>query len=319
MADSTIQDQRHTDVPPTTIPPLKMDPIEAEKHQRRAEILFPSGSSKKNAISGNPQEITLEDCLEHYTSVEFLQDSNQFACEVCFKLLRNKDEVKKEEGGLNEDKKEEEEDEGENRKRATNVDQEGSQDDNNRDEDDEVVGETKDSFGNTHSPSPSSSSTQVPPVGFLKRDARKRCLLQDTPPLLLLHLKRFRQVGLRGRMQKSDMVVRFPLHLDLNPFSLPDPSSSKSLGSSRAYRLYGVVEHMGGLSGGHYIAWVRSSRCKPLDEDDITKETATSTEAPSEEEDMGWVRCSDAQVTPVSLEEVLNTAQAYLLFYERIN
>ena len=55
-------------------------------------------------------------------------------------------------------------------------------------------------------------------------------------------------------------------------------------------RLYGVIEHEGSFSGGHYIAYVRLAE--------------------------QWYRMSDSQVTRVDEEAVLRK-QAFMLFYER--
>ncbi|KAJ1981875.1 hypothetical protein H4R35_000533 [Dimargaris xerosporica] len=64
------------------------------------------------------------------------------------------------------------------------------------------------------------------------------------------------------------------------------------------YRLYAVIEHMGTLNFGHYVAYVAISP----DNDDISRQ---------------WVYCSDTSVRPSSLKEALG-AQAYLLFYEKV-
>lgn len=58
------------------------------------------------------------------------------------------------------------------------------------------------------------------------------------------------------------------------------------------YRLLGVVEHLGTMRGGHYVAYVRGSGTV-------------------------WYHVSDAYVREVSLDEVLR-CDAYLLFYELI-
>ncbi|KAJ1977248.1 hypothetical protein H4R34_003654 [Dimargaris verticillata] len=64
------------------------------------------------------------------------------------------------------------------------------------------------------------------------------------------------------------------------------------------YRLYAVIEHMGTLNFGHYVAYVATS---PSGGDRARQ----------------WVYCSDTSVRPSSLQEALG-AQAYLLFYEKV-
>ncbi|KAA3681700.1 ubiquitin carboxyl-terminal hydrolase 16/45 [Paragonimus westermani] len=175
------------------------------------------------------------------------------------------------------------------------------------------------------------------------RDAIRRDLILEAPPLLTVHLKRFQQ----------------------------------SACSSVCYRLYGVVEHIGRLAGGHYVAYVavdptgssgseqpdklktlfkqfitpldhppkwpltshdlvrRLRRCDrtqllksasdlsnfPTRESDLDGmmnaiNTQSFTE-PTEPDDRVWFCCSDSHVTKVSLTTVRN-CQPFLLFYERV-
>lgn len=62
---------------------------------------------------------------------------------------------------------------------------------------------------------------------------------------------------------------------------------------SAQYRLVGVVEHAGGMAGGHYVAYVRGRG----------------------QGDAAWWRASDTSVRAIEENEVLR-AQAYILFYE---
>jgi ubiquitin carboxyl-terminal hydrolase 16/45 len=74
---------------------------------------------------------------------------------------------------------------------------------------------------------------------------------------------------------------------------------------STTYRLVGVVEHMGSMTGGHYIAYVRA--CKIGGRQQHPRSVSKSS----------WFYASDGHVREASLEEVLN-CEAYLLFYERV-
>lgn len=60
------------------------------------------------------------------------------------------------------------------------------------------------------------------------------------------------------------------------------------------YTLYGVIVHTGGLTGGHYYAYV-----KRLESDK-------------------WELCDDGYVHRVDIEEVLRS-KAYILFYHKID
>ncbi|CAM9950415.1 unnamed protein product, partial [Sphacelaria rigidula] len=69
--------------------------------------------------------------------------------------------------------------------------------------------------------------------------------------------------------------------------------SKDRLENGSLYDLWGVVNHYGGLGGGHYTAFVRN------------------------EHDDGWYEVSDDHVSVVENDENLVTPAAYVLFYQR--
>uniref|UniRef100_A0A8C4TF95 ubiquitinyl hydrolase 1 n=1 Tax=Erpetoichthys calabaricus TaxID=27687 RepID=A0A8C4TF95_ERPCA len=99
--------------------------------------------------------------------------------------------------------------------------------------------------------------------------------LWTLPDILILHLKRFRQVG--ERRNKLSTLVRFPFNgLDMAPHVVKRSHSTRNLlspwpqwkqtapdGSQHQqdflYDLYAVCNHHGGLHGGHYTAFCRNS------------------------------------------------------------
>ncbi|CAG5947572.1 unnamed protein product [Menidia menidia] len=139
--------------------------------------------------------------------------------------------------------------------------------------------------------------------------------LWTLPDILILHLKRFRQVG--ERRNKLSTLVRFPLTgLDMAPHVVKRSQSVKnlhlgqSLNSRRQssgyqsadmilphdylYDLYAVCNHHGGMHGGHYTAYCRNSV------------------------DGQWYSYDDSSVDLVPEDEVI-TRGAYILFYQRRN
>lgn len=80
-------------------------------------------------------------------------------------------------------------------------------------------------------------------------------LIKDVPPVLILHLKRFH--AQRSGLRKLSKHVSFPILLDLAPVCEDDSKK-------RIYSLYGVVEQMGTMSGGHYVAHVKVIKLKIL-------------------------------------------------------
>ncbi|KAK0466830.1 ubiquitin carboxyl-terminal hydrolase 4 [Desarmillaria tabescens] len=124
-----------------------------------------------------------------------------------------------------------------------------------------------------------------------------------SPPILLIHLKRFEA---NGRFSdKIDTFVEFPLKdLDLTT-RMPIPPNNESLLNGGIvmspndprrqmppykYDLYGVTNHTGNLSSGHYTALVRSNG--------------------------RWNYCDDSSIKTVDDREVVSQ-KAYVLFYKR--
>ncbi|XP_049876008.1 ubiquitin carboxyl-terminal hydrolase 16 [Pectinophora gossypiella] len=178
-------------------------------------------------------------------------------------------------------------------------------------------------------------------------NATKRFLVSSPPAILILHLKRF-QIGPRCMFRKMSKHVDFPTVLDLAPFCAMDklkklPNVARGQ-NELLYSLYGVVEHSGGMHGGHYVAYVKvrpgvaaadprwwflpkSANASPAtpahepdhdDESDLSGYESGEGPAPTPSVPPGkWYYVSDSMVSEVSEEKVLR-AQAYLLFYERI-
>ncbi|WVF68021.1 hypothetical protein IAT40_002783 [Kwoniella sp. CBS 6097] len=130
------------------------------------------------------------------------------------------------------------------------------------------------------------------------RRASKTLTIARLPPVLLIQLKRFTtQNGVFW--DKSETPVIFPVKgLDLTRYvpyrqatgreDLDDPRTQ--VGPFR-YDLYGVSNHMGTLSSGHYTAYVKSSK--------------------------GWQFCEDSRITKAGEKDVVSRP-AYILFYKRV-
>ncbi|XP_066443851.1 ubiquitin carboxyl-terminal hydrolase 43 isoform X2 [Eleutherodactylus coqui] len=133
--------------------------------------------------------------------------------------------------------------------------------------------------------------------------------LWTLPDILIIHLKRFRQVS--GRRNKLSTLVKFPLGgLDMAPHVVKRGQGSKRPGQWSSwkqppyqmdnghmdvlYDLYAVCNHHGSLQGGHYTAYCRNSV------------------------DARWYSYDDSSVEHVLDDEVC-TRGAYLLFYQKKN
>lgn len=176
-------------------------------------------------------------------------------------------------------------------------------------------------------------------------NATKRFLVSSPPAILILHLKRF-QIGPRCMFRKMSKHVDFSTILDLAPFCAMDkarklPNVLKNQ-NELLYSLYGVVEHSGGMHGGHYVAYVKvrgavrsgdprwwflpksghpqtsAGHGDADSESELSGYESGESPAPAARPDPGkWYYVSDSMVSEVSEDKVLR-AQAYLLFYERI-
>ncbi|KAJ8317821.1 hypothetical protein KUTeg_004628 [Tegillarca granosa] len=88
----------------------------------------------------------------------------------------------------------------------------------------------------------------------------KKLMIMLPPPVLVLQINRFKPSQYVGQLEKIQSEVSYGEILDLSPFI----SSAYKLVQNKAvttkYSLYGVVCHSGSLMGGHYYAYIKTSR-----------------------------------------------------------
>lgn len=119
-----------------------------------------------------------------------------------------------------------------------------------------------------------------------KENVQKRISFWNFPQVLVIMLKRITPDGQR----KVHSLIQFPLdHLDLSKYVRGYNASS------HVYELYGVCNHMGGVLGGHYTAYVKNA-------------------------ENVWIHYNDTIVEKVSNPETtVVTPKAYCLFYRKKN
>jgi ubiquitin C-terminal hydrolase len=83
------------------------------------------------------------------------------------------------------------------------------------------------------------------------RQASKKLDLWRLPEILVVHLKRFSYS--RYMKNKIDTFVSFPIHnLNMNKYV------KQTIGDQQPmYELYAVINHYGGMGGGHYSAYTK--------------------------------------------------------------
>ncbi|KAM4651238.1 ubiquitin carboxyl-terminal hydrolase 19 isoform 2-T2 [Discoglossus pictus] len=129
------------------------------------------------------------------------------------------------------------------------------------------------------------------------REASKQLMLWRLPNILIIQLKRFSFRTFIWRDKINDMVD-FPVrNLDLSTFCI----GQKEDHQQPIYDLYAVINHYGGMIGGHYTAYARLPN-----------------EKNSQRSDVGWRLFDDSTVTMVDESQVV-TRYAYVLFYRRRN
>ena len=112
--------------------------------------------------------------------------------------------------------------------------------------------------------------------------ANKRLLLWSTPKILIICLKRFKN------LMKNSVLVNFPI----NNLDLKDYCIGYEKNRSR-YNLYGICNHSGGVAGGHYYAYCKNKNEK-------------------------WYKFNDSSITEISTTDLVSN-NAYCLFYEKIS
>ncbi|XP_033647195.1 ubiquitin carboxyl-terminal hydrolase 15-like [Asterias rubens] len=117
------------------------------------------------------------------------------------------------------------------------------------------------------------------------QEATKKFDLWRLPKILVVHLKRFSYT--RFWRDKLDTVVNFPLEdLDMSQYVI-NPNDGPY-----QYDLGAVVNHYGGLGGGHYFSYAKNVKTKQ------------------------WYNFDDSSVSKVDADSVV-TKGAYVLFYIR--
>lgn len=126
-------------------------------------------------------------------------------------------------------------------------------------------------------------------------DASKQFSMTNIPPYLIFCLKRFERFGLtHNQTRKLSHFIEYPGLIDINSYINDDDKKSSNETdpiSNTKFHLYGVIIHMGQCTNnGHLFAYVRGpNKC--------------------------WYKADDSVITLVSLDEVLSSNNAYLLFY----
>ncbi|XP_072836923.2 ubiquitin carboxyl-terminal hydrolase 10 isoform X2 [Pogona vitticeps] len=126
----------------------------------------------------------------------------------------------------------------------------------------------------------------------------RRVTLEELPPVLVLHLKRF-VYEKTGGCQKLIKNIEYPVDLEISKELLSPGVKSKIFKGQRTYRLFAVVYHHGNsATGGHYTTDVFQIGLN------------------------GWLRIDDQAVKVITQYQVVKPSAertAYLLYYRRVD
>ncbi|KAM4721904.1 ubiquitin carboxyl-terminal hydrolase 10 [Rhinophrynus dorsalis] len=126
----------------------------------------------------------------------------------------------------------------------------------------------------------------------------RRVTLEELPPVLVLHLKRF-VFEKTGGCQKLIKNIEYPVDLEISKDLLSPGVKSKIFKGQRTYRLFAVVYHHGNsATGGHYTTDVFQIGLN------------------------GWLRIDDQTVKVINQYQVVKQTverTAYLLYYRRVD
>ncbi|XP_062580504.1 ubiquitin carboxyl-terminal hydrolase 16-like isoform X2 [Saccostrea cucullata] len=164
----------------------------------------------------------------------------------------------------------------------------------------------------------------------------RRLLVFQPPPVLVIHIDRF-TMNDSNRLTKNTKCVQYPRRFNMAKFC---SVANKELSANGLfYELYAVVVHSGALGGGHYYAYVNTTRRHDVkiwqehlnrSTGDVEKLKSTVQEYLMEKRDLrdnsrylnpyevkdNWFYVSDNNVRSTNIGEVLCHKDAYILFYE---
>ncbi|GAA6007956.1 mRNA-binding ubiquitin-specific protease UBP3 [Rhodotorula paludigena] len=156
----------------------------------------------------------------------------------------------------------------------------------------------------------------------IRTEAQKQVLLDELPPVLILHLKRFLYDDIGG-VQKSSKKVAYGTELQIDERVLSAPAKQRLGKDGARYELFGVVYHHGlHASGGHYTVAVRrgyhSTEWIELDDTHLYPLSPADVAVPlSAAKSRRWETVGSGSARS-GLEEDGEQKNAYLLMYAKV-
>ena len=112
--------------------------------------------------------------------------------------------------------------------------------------------------------------------------------IMNSPKTLIIKIKKYYSND--NRLFKNNKFIKYPLILDMIPYIITTDNYKK-------YELYAIINHVGILDSGHYYSYIKKYNIN-------TNKFSNQ-----------WYCCNDSKVSEITIEEALNSQNAYILFY----
>ena len=124
-----------------------------------------------------------------------------------------------------------------------------------------------------------------------QKDNRLDKKILTKPKTIIIKLKRYAQIG--SDIIKVGNMINYPAELNIDQYHC-----GQDLGT---YKLYGVINHIGNMNFGHYYSYVNDNPGGGSDGCGAFTDQ--------------WYECNDEDVQQISMHKVLQSSNAYILFY----
>lgn len=144
-----------------------------------------------------------------------------------------------------------------------------------------------------------------------KTNAEKSIRFWELPQRLIIVFKKY-----SNNLTINNINITYPIELNIRPYI--SPIKCKYWNIKSEYELYSVTKHTGTLDSGHYYSYVKnndpsSGRLPRVNKEAIAH--GAREEAHIRFHGYEWFKCDDENISPCSLDEVLNS-NGYILWYK---
>lgn len=115
--------------------------------------------------------------------------------------------------------------------------------------------------------------------------------LLTKPRTVIIKIKRYTQIN--NNIVKINKMIHYPEILKLDNYCC--------IANLQDYKLYAIINHIGFMGSGHYYSYIK---------DYDTQNNTFNNQ---------WFLCNDSNIRPIDTDDVMNSQNAYILFYHSNN